>query len=134
VDDWFWDEDDGMNEGVFGDDERILLWISDSDFLVFLWGGGRGNSNGGIPNISLCDLVNIQDEGKLEETLAWDNLDSSWDREIPCNLWIKDRISGVSTEEGWFDFLGETLVDCKAFLCFYRRRLIWFPWRNTSVL
>lgn len=106
VDDWVWDEDDGMNEGVFGDDERISLWFSDFGFLVFLRGGGRGNSNGGIPIFSLCDLVNLREEGKQEETLAWDNLDSSWDREIPCNLWITCWTLGVCVEEDWFDFLG----------------------------
>lgn len=74
VDDWVCDEDDEMNEGFSGDNERIPLWDSESDFLGFLWGWGRGNSNEAIPNFSLCDLVNIWEEGKCEEKLAWDNL------------------------------------------------------------
>ena len=97
MDDWFCDEVDGMNEGVSGDDERTLLWALYCGFLFFLR-FGRGNSNGGIPNFSLCDLVNLWEEGNWEVTLAWDNSDSSWDIEIPCSLWIKDYTLGVSIE------------------------------------
>ena len=99
VDDWVFDEDDDMNEGVSGDDEKISLWVLDLNLLVLLQGEGRGNSNGGIQKISLYDLVNIREEGKWEETLAWENSDSSWDKKMPCKLWIKDWTSRVSAEE-----------------------------------
>lgn len=72
MDDWISNEDDGINEGVCSDDERISLWFWDSYFLFFLRGGCRGNSNGGIQKISLCDLVDLREEGKCEKTLAWD--------------------------------------------------------------
>lgn len=69
MDDWFWDEDDGMNGGVSGDDERISLWVSGSNFLFSLRGGGRGNSKWGIPDFSLCDLVIF--EMKENEKKHW---------------------------------------------------------------
>jgi len=90
VDDWFFDEDYGMNEGVLGDDERMSLWALDCVFLVFLRGWGRGNSNEGIPIFLPCDLVNLSEERNWEETLAWDNSYYSSDMEISCNLWIED--------------------------------------------
>ena len=114
MDDWFFDEVDGMNEGVSSDDERTSLWVLDYVFLVFLQFGG-GNSNGGIPNFSLCDLVSVWEEGNWEETPAWDNSDSSWDIEIPCNLQIKYCTLGVSIEEDWSDFFGISVVDTKDF-------------------
>ena len=125
VDDWVYDEDDGLNEGVCDDGERISLWVSDSYFVVFIQGGGRGNSNGRIPKSSLYDQVNLWEEGKCEETLAWDNLDSSWDKEIPCNLWIKGCTSRVFTKEGWFDFFWETLVDYKHFFHKFTFMILW---------
>ena len=94
VDDWSRDGIDGMNE----DDERTSLWDSDGVFLA-LFRLGRGNSNKGIPNFSLCALVNRWDGMNWEVTLSWDNLDCPWDSEIPCNLWIKAWTSGASVKK-----------------------------------
>lgn len=76
VDSWFCDEVDGMNDDVWCDDERTSLWDLDCVLLALLR-FGTGNSNGGIPNFSLCALANLWDEGNWEETLAWDNSYSS---------------------------------------------------------
>ena len=85
LDEWTCDD---MDEMLDEDGDKISLWDSIDDSLSFLRLGKR-NSTGGIPNFSLCALVNHLFRVKWEVTLPWENSNSSWDKEIPCNLWIK---------------------------------------------
>ena len=105
IDEWPCDDIDGM---VDEDDDRTPLWDAASIFLASLW-LGKGNSACGIPSFSLCALVSCWDGVRWEVTLSWERIDSPWDKEIPCNLWIKVCNSGGSEEE-WSGLFGISVI------------------------
>lgn len=108
--------DEVWNEGVWGgvDDKFSLVDDWASNFFVFLWWEGKGNSNGVTPSFSLWEWVKIQVDWKDEETLLSDNSNCCgfpFEIEIPSNFWIKVWTSDISYERGWSDDLGSVLGD-----------------------
>lgn len=86
--------DEAWNEGVWGgvDDKISLVDDWASNFFVFLWWEGRGNSNGVTPSFSLWEWVKMWVDWKDEQMLLSDNsyyCGFSSEIEIPFNFWIK---------------------------------------------